>query len=226
VSIANDFYTICKDLGIEYDDMLTDPKSFIRRVVDKATWISNELSKTNTLATIEDEFKSAARKNEPAKLRAEQIYNDILDIIAKEDAEVLVNLLPMLAEVTQFASNNVRAMSIRSSSTPHLSKRHLHLLYIDLKKCYDAYIGFMRLFHGADIGKPPIIPSKSGNYSSGSAGTGVKIYTYTIGKEKFRNPYEVAKMLGVDIKHYMDLTDIINANNGVVNGTKVKMEEI
>lgn len=222
----NEFITICNDLDIDHSDMMEDPRAFIKRVIDKSKWLETELTKKNSLNDIEVEFKKDAYKNEPAKARAEEIMSHFMDVLAAEDPAVIANLIPMLSEMTQFASNTVRAMSIRSSSKPHLSKKHLHVLYINLKKCYDAYVGFMKLFHGDLIGIPPVIPAKSGNYGTDSSGSGIKIYCYIIDGERYFNPFTVARMLGVEIKHYMDLTDMVEQNNGELMGVKITLEEI
>ena len=78
---------------------------------------------------------------------------------------------------------------------------------------------------------PEVLPVKSGNYSDNSSATGVKLYEFTlIDKEgrsvTYPSPYTVARKLGLDIKHYMDLPELLEQHNFFVNGFKVKMEEM
>lgn len=216
------------DLDIPFDDMYDNPKEFSDRVIRKARELSAQLDKKNSLSVIEEEFKTKALRNKDAKERAEELHSRILDLVVGEDPEVLANLIGMLHDIETTVSNEVKAMAIRQVSVNNLSKRHIHLMYMRLKKGFDAYVGFMNLMF--DI-KLPAVPAKPGNYSDDYQTSGVKIYRIYIedeleGEIMLQNPFIAAKMLGLNIKFWSDFFDIVREADGVVMGKHVRLEEV
>jgi hypothetical protein len=55
----------------------------------------------------------------------------------------------------------------------------------------------------------PVIPGKSGNYKEES---GIYYYKFIIDGESYLSPFRVASILGIQIKDYMDLLEIIQKN--------------
>jgi hypothetical protein len=89
----------------------------------------------------------------------------------------------------------------------------------------------MQFFAPDDIYKHcPVIPPKKGNYSDHSLNSGIKTYEFIIDDVSWINPFPVAKLLGIDMKHYMDLPDAINKiladGNEKINGHVVKLVDI
>ncbi len=199
-----------EDLQITTDDMQTDPKAFIKRIMNKAAWLESQLKKPNSLSDIEEDFKSKAFKNTEAKVKAQQVISKIMNLIFEEDIEVVANILTMFPEVTSTANNMVKSMSIRQSNTEVYTKRELHLMYMALKKGYEHYIRFMEVFYADKLPKvPPVIRGLSGNYVERSS-SGIKTYIYTLDGEEYTNAYSVARKLGIQerVSFYLDLVEI------------------
>ena len=216
------------DLEIQFDDMYDDPKAFSDRVLRKSRDLAAQLDRKQSLSTIEEEFRNKSLRNKDAKEKAEEIHSRILDLVVGEDPEVLANLIPMLHDIESTISNEVKAMAIRQVASTRLSKRHIHLMYMRLKKGIDAYVGFMDLMF--DI-KLPTIPAKPGNYSDDYQTSGVKIYRIYIqdeleGEIMLQNPFAAAKLLGLEVKFWLDFFDIVKENNGVIKGKNVRLEEV
>lgn len=219
------FISICEDLEINMDTMKEDPTSFLKACHAKSRWLAAELDKKTTLTDMESEFKQKAYKNKEAVTQADIVYNEILDIILDQEPEVIAVLLGKMTDINGIAANQVRSHAIRASDKEHLSKKHLHYMYVQLKTCYDAYVKFLQMFNPESIKGVGIIPSKSGNYGTDNV-SGVKLYSYTVDGEYVANPFRVAKMLGLSIKHWMDLNDILEEADFQIGDHVVTRKEI
>jgi hypothetical protein len=225
------FNQVLADLEIDASDMMDDPKPFIDRVIAKSKELAKQLDARGTISEHERMFKERANKNQEAKDKAQEVYEQIYAIIAEQDPEVLVNLLPLMTDITSMMSSSIRSMSMRSGNVTTLSKRQINLLYIKLKKTYETYITFMEFFAPELIYKHcPVIPPKKGNYSDHSITSGIKTYIFMIDGAEWINPFPVAKLLDIEIQHYMDLPDAIRKlqPNGdeKINGKEVKLVDI
>jgi hypothetical protein len=225
------FNQVLADLEVDSSDMMDNPKKFIDRVIAKSKELAKQLDARGTLAEHERLFKDNAVKNVDAKAKAEEIYEIISQLIAEQDAEVLVNLLPLMTDVTSMMSSSIRSMSMRSGNVTTLSKKQINMLYIKLKKTYETYITFMEFFDPDKIYKSnPVIPPKKGNYSDHSVSSGIKTFIFMIDGNEWINPFPVAKLLGITMKHYMDLPDAIRRlqPNGdeKINGHEVKLVDV
>lgn len=217
----NEFQSICDELDIDTTDMMDKPHQFIERIMTVAKRLGDDLERKTNLTDLEHDFKVKARGNPDAKARAEEIYSNLLDTLLEESPEVLANFINLIPDLTQFVVSNVRTHAIRDTDGVFLNKKQLHMQYIRLKKCYDAYTPFVKMFN--DVKFTPIMPAKSGNY--GTPG-GVKTYIFTVDGIEVVNPYKVAKKLGLEIKFYMDLIEIIDKNDGVIAGHVVEYTEV
>jgi len=216
------------DLEIPYEDMFVNREEFSKRVQRKARELSAQLDRKTPLADVESAFKAKSHRNEDAKNKAKEIYSQILDLVVGEDPEVLANLLQMLTGVSTTVENEVRAMAIREASDQILSKRHVHLLYQRLQKGYDVYVKFCKLMYSENYS---LIPSKPGNYADNTGSSGIKIYRIYVTNETgeeimFMNPFPCAKYLGVEIKFFMDLFEILEENDYEIKGRKVRLQEV
>lgn len=225
------FNQVLADLEIDSSDMMTEPKKFIDRVVAKSKELAKQLDARSTISEHERMFKESAMKNVEAKAKAAELHEQIYSLIAEQDPEVLVNLLPLMTDITSMMGSSIRSMSMRSGNVTTLSKRQINLLYSKLKKTYETYITFMEFFDAENIYKHnPVIPPKKGNYSDHSISSGIKTYKFMIDGNEWINPFPVAKLLGIEIKHYMDLPDAIRKlqPNGdeKIKGMEVKMIDI
>ena len=225
------FNQVLADLEIDNSDMMDNPKPFIDKVIAKSKELAKQLDAKGTLSEHERTFKEKAMKNTEAKAKAEELYEQIYALVADQDPEVLVNLLGFFPEVTSMMASSIRSMSMRSGNVTTLSKKQINLLYIKLKKTYETYITFMQFFSPELIYKnPPVIPPKKGNYSDHSATSGIKTYLFIIDGAEWINPFPVAKLLGIDMKHYMDLPQAIEKlqadGNEKINGHTVKLVDI
>jgi hypothetical protein len=214
------------DLEVDFSDMLTDPNTFIKRVVSKSRELAAELDKKNNLGEIESRYKANCYRNKEAADRAEELKAQIMSMIFAETPEVIANLLPMFAELTGDMANEVRTASFRASNVSYLPKRMILDHYIRLKKMYEAYINFAKLMYPDELKKvlPPTIPPKTGNYGTGE--NHKTLYHAVIDGETYINPYEAGRILGVEVNHYMDIVDAIRAaTDGEINGRKVDLQE-
>lgn len=221
------FSQVLEDLEVDYSDMMDNPKAFIARVYAKAQELARQLDAKSSLVESERTFKEKALKNKDAEQKAEILYEHIMDLLVDQDPEVLVHLLGMFPELTSTASNSVRSMAMRTGNVTSLSKRQINNLYIKLKDTYEAYINFMKLMHKDEIGVPPVIVAKKGNFSDYSA-NGIRYFEFLVDGYQYTNPFPVAKMLGIKIKFYMDLPDEIEKLQGgdssvQINGHDVKL---
>jgi hypothetical protein len=225
------FNQVLADLEVDSSDMMDNPKPFIDRVIAKSKELAKQLDARGTLAEHERLFKENAVKNVDAKAKAEEIYETISQLIAEQDAEVLVNLLPLMTDVTAMMSSSIRSMSMRSGNVTTLSKKQINMLYIKLKKTYETYVTFMEFFTPEKLYKNmPVIPPKKGNYSDHSVSSGIKTFIFMIDGKEWINPFPVAKLLNIEMKHYMDLPDAIRKlqPNGdeKINGHEVKLVDV
>ncbi len=230
--INGEMAQVMLDLGIQYDDMYDNRAEFAKRVTRKAREMAAQLDRKTPLADVEAEFKSKAYKNQDAKAEANELHGQILALLHGRDPEVLANLLLMMNSVSDSINNEVKGMAIRNSNSQVLSKRHIHLMYTRLKKGYDTYTQFVKLMHDELL---PGIPAKSGNFGDDSAITKTKIYRIYIGETDedgkafelmFLNPWECATYLGVEIKFYLDLIEMIQDNNFEIKGKAIRLEEV
>jgi hypothetical protein len=220
------------DLGIQYDDMYTNQEEFSKRVTRKARELAAQLDKKTPLADIEHDFKAKAYKNQEARDEAEELFNQMLVMLHGRDPEVLANLLLKISPLGDSINNEVKGMAIRNANSQILSKRHIHLMYTRLKKGYDSYVTFVKLMDNKLL---PAIPAKSGNFGDDAAITKTKIYRIYItetdesGKEfevMFLNPWECATYLGLEIKFYFDLIEMIEQNDYVIKGKAIRLVEV
>lgn len=225
------FSQVLEDLQVDASDMMTEPKKFIQRVMLKANELAKQLDAKSTLSDVERAFKEKALKNEDAFNKAEEIFNEFYNKVSELEPEVLVNLLTMIPDLLSMANSSVRSMSMRTSGTAQLSKKQVNLLYIRLKNLYEAYITFMKFFHPDEIGTPPVIVAKKGNFSDFSSTSGIKVFEFIIDGNSYLNPFSVADKLGIKVKHYMDLPDAItdlqkDNPETLINGFKVELKDI
>jgi hypothetical protein len=212
------------DLNIDWSDLQTDPANMVKKIHAKGMWLATELDKGDTLQELETKFKKDAYANEPARERAYEIMTVIRGMIVDEDAAVIANLLTMLPEVLQTASNQVKTMSVQGVAELSLSKKHLHLMYTQLKKGYETYVSFVKAFHKDLDVKFPSLPAKSGNY--GGRNHEVKIYRIHIDGDVWTNPFQAAKQLGLEgFSTYMDIIEMLQ-DKEEIRGFKVKLEEV
>ncbi len=219
---VNTFKTVCEQLDIDMDLMESDPAAFIQIVHRKAMDLGAELKHKNSLQDIETSFKAEARRNAEAMDRAQEIFDKIMDLVSDEEPEVIANLLPRMAEITQVANNQVRSMAIRKNTRGFLNKKQLHLLYVSLKKTYDAYVDFMKMF--GKIERAPMIPAITGNY--GAESSSVRTFLVYVDGEELISPYIAARRLGLEITHYMDMIEIIDNSDGTIAGKNVHYKEV
>ena len=237
--MANDkraFNQVLEDLEVSYDDMMGeetgDAKPFIDRVIKKSKELANQLDSKSSLSESERTFRNKALLDEDAKAKAEAIYDSISTVISDQDPEVLVHLISMFPEITAMCQSSIRSMSMRSGNVTALSKRKINAMYIKLRDTYETYITFMKFMYPDRIYKnPPVIPPKKGNYSDYSASVGIREFEFIIDGETWLNPFPVAKRLGIEMKHYMDLPDAIKAiqkgdETVKINGHTVKLVDV
>ena len=225
------FIQVLADLEISSEGMIEDPKPFIDRVIAKSLELSKQLETRSTMSEHERLFKDNSLKNVDAKKKADEVFEQIYSIIAEQDAEVLVNLLPMMTDITSMMTSSIRSMSMRAGNVTTLSKRQINLLYIKLKNTYEKYITFMEFFAPDKIYKHnPVIPPKKGNFSDHSATSGIRTFEFIIDGTSWINPFTVAKLLNIEMKHYMDLPDAIRRLQPVgdeeINGHTVQLKDI
>lgn len=225
------FNQVLADLEISSEGMMDDPKPFIDRVIAKSKELAQQLDSRSTMSEHERLFKDNSLKNDDARKKAEEVFEQIYSIIAEQDAEVLVNLLPMMTDITSMMTSSIRSMSMRAGNVTTLSKRQINLLYIKLKKTYETYITFMQFFAPEKIYKTcPVIPPKKGNFSDHSATSGIRTFEFIIDGVSWINPFPVAKLLDIEMKHYMDLPDAIRRlqpeGGEEINGHKVELKDI
>lgn len=220
-----------EDLDVDSSDMMDNPKAFIIRMYAKSKDLAAQLDSKSSMSEHERLFKVEAYKNEAAKEKAQEIFEHFSTIISEQEPEVLVNLLTLFPELTSMAQSSVRSMSMRTSGTATLSKKQINLLYIKLKKTYETYINYMKLFQADKIGIPPVIVAKKGNYSDYSGTSGIKTFEFIIDNVSYINPFSVAKKLDLTVKHYMDLPEILQEllkddPDKLINGHTVKLVDI
>lgn len=221
------FNQVLEDLELDARDMMTSPKDFISRVYAKSLELARQLDAKSTISEYERTFKDKAMKNETAKHVAKVLFDKFYTEISEQEPEVLVNFLAMLPDITSMCQSSIRSMSMRSGDIAGLSKKQINLMYIRLKKTYETYIDFMKLFHEDEIGIPPVIVPKKGNFSD--SGAGIKTYAFIVDGDVWYNPFPVAKKLGINMQHYMDLPDAIkrlNVTYPTINGYKVELRDI
>jgi hypothetical protein len=220
------------DLDIQFDDMFENHEEFAKRVTRKARELAAQLDRKTPLADVEADFKAKAYQNKDAKAEASELHGQILALLQDRSPEVLANLLQMMPSISDSISNEVKGMAIRNSNSQVLSKRHIHMMYTRLKKGYDTYVTFVKMMEGILL---PAIPAKSGNFGDDSAITGTKIHRIYVmqtdenGKEfemMYTNPWTCARHLGLEIKFYSDLIDMIVDNNYEIKGKAIRLEEV
>lgn len=200
---AKDMIGIFQDLDIEYSDWTENPKEFAKRLRDKAHQLDAQLKEKNTVLDLEERFKAKAFGNREANDRAEEFISYILDQIAEMDVETQACVLTRLPEVTQTIAKTIRVTSMRQERT--FSRKRVHMMYNKLRKAYETYVSFMSTFRPEDIGKPPMIPARPGNYASDHSS--IKEYIFWIDGKDYVNYYTAARILGQEITHYTDLVD-------------------
>lgn len=213
---------IFKDLDIPHADMMDNPAEFAKRLREAAAKLNVELSQKNSIITMEDRFKSNAAKNVEANEFAEKFVDELHDAIMSMDPEVMACILVRLPHITSEIGKTIRAISMRQERKH--SKRRTHLMYNRLRKSYDRYVSFMKMMMPAEIGNPPAIPSRPGNFSSDES-TYLE-YEFFIDGEGYLNWYTVANILEVEIKSYMDLVDIFRNSNGKWNGRVIEVKVV
>lgn len=209
---------IFKDLEIPHDDWTDNPAEFAKRIRDAANKLDQELKAKNSVLSMEERFKSKAAANVEANNFADQYVEKILDDIMGFDPEVMACILVRIPGISKDIAQTIRAISMRKEKA--FSKRRTHLMYNRLRKAYETYVGFMKTFRPQDIGNPPLIPSRPGNYGNDSYA--VTEYEFLIDGEGYLNWYYVARIIGIEIHSYMDLVEAIqNAEDGKINGFEV-----
>lgn len=216
----NAFKNLMDDLGIDYSDMETNPKVFCRRVYDAAMNLSRTLDEKQTDADIQRKFREKATKDEDAIKEAQLAYDAISKIIHDLSPAAVANLLPMMSEITSQMNNVVKTAAYRESDDKRLSKKYVHEMYINLKKFYEVYVNYLKLFNGVKENFP-IIPAKSGNYSNGA--TSSSFFIVEIDGEPYWNPYRAAKVLGLEIDFYTDLIEIVKNSDGKIGDHNVRL---
>jgi len=205
------------DASIAFDD----PMIFARSVVAKAAEIRTQLNATSTLNSLNLKFRAQAEKNLDAKAIADVIVSNMLDCLSEQIPEVLVHVLPRLAELADFCDGTIRHESMRSRMNNGFSKKRLHQMYIKLRKMYEQYCAAMQLM---TPNKFPLIPAVSGNYND-STRSGSMEHLFEVDGEVIVNYYHAARLCEFEANSYMD---VVEKFTGVseINGHKVKMVEL
>lgn len=219
----NKFITTWIDLGVDYENWRTDPKDFCEKVAKRARELAIDLEKANTVMSNEESFKAQAYKDKEAIAAAEEIINNLMDILVASSPEVIANVMIRMPQVTSFGHTTIRTMAMRKTRT--YTKKRTHAMYVRLRKMYESYTEFMKLMYPEDLKNPPIIPAKSGNYGKDTE-LGIKEYIFCIDGEEFMNYYEAARLIGITIESYMDLVEYYQANDTTEDGRELTMIDL
>lgn len=216
MSDTNAMIGIFQDLDIPYEDWTDNPKEFAKRLRDAANKLDIQLKEKNNVLSMEERFKAKSLSNPEFSAQADEFIDSIMDQLNLMEPEVMACVLSRLPEVSQHIARTIRVMSMRQEK--QFSKRRVHLMYNRLRKAYETYVGFMKTFRPNDIGNPPNIPARPGNYGNDSIS--VKEYVFTIDGNDYLNYYTAARILGVEISTYMDLVDMFEGQTEL-NGHKI-----
>lgn len=216
---TNAMIGIFQDLEIPYEDWTENPKEFAKRLRDAANKLDVQLREKNNVISMEERFKAKALSNPEFNAQADEFIDSIMDQIMQMEPEVLACVLTKLPEVSSSIARTIRTMSMRQEK--QFSKKRVHLMYNRLRKAYETYVEFMKTFRAAEIGNPPNIPARPGNYGNDSLS--IKEYVFYIDDVDYLNYYTAARILGVEISHYMDLVDMFEGQTEL-NGHKISLQ--
>jgi hypothetical protein len=207
------------EFDVDASIAFSEPLIFARSVAAKAAEIKAQLNATSTINSLNSKFRAVAEKNVEAKQLADELISEFLDKLSEQTPEVLVHILPRLAEIAEFCDGTIRHESMRSRMNNGFSKKRLHQMYIKLRKMYEQYCQAMEAFANA---KFPMIPALSGNYNDT---TKLPEFIFQVDDEVIMNYYHAARLCEFEANSYMDVverfTDVTE-----INGHKVKMVEL
>ncbi|UOF81966.1 hypothetical protein [Caudoviricetes sp.] len=213
---------IFQDLGIDYSDMHSNPGDFARRVADAAKKLGTQLDQKNTLSDYVERFKYDAEHNTQAKEIADNFVARMEEEVYNFTPEVMVNILAQMPHLMQEMHGIVRATAQRKGN--FFSRRRIHAMYVRIRKAYEAHVDFYKMFDAEAVKGVPIIPARSGNYSDDSS-LGITEYVFFIGTTEYYNYYEAAKVLGIEIKNYMDIVEYFNTHESF-EGKPLRLVEL
>lgn len=226
----NSYKILTDELSIDSSDMESNPRAFALRCMAKAKELAIKLDDKATGSEIEQKFKRNSLNNSADKATALKVKDEIYTILLAQTPAVLANLLTMMPELTQHMSAEIRNASFVGRGEQQLTKKHILDQYMRLRTCHEAFVTYMRMFRLEEVSNDPkrpqdniaMIPSKSGNYSSGNS---IKLHRVIIDGEVYTSPFRAAKILGLEVFTYMDVIDIIRQSDGTIGDYKVGLEE-
>lgn len=207
---TNSVIGIFQDLDIDYSDMQENPKAFALRVFEASKKLGLQLDQKNTLTDFIERFNYEASHDKQAQLVAEDFVARMEEEIYNFTPEVMVNILARMPGLTQEMHSIVRSTAQRKGNL--FSRKRVHGMYVQLRKCYEAHVSFWKMFNEEAMKGVPIMPAKSGNYSDETS-RGITEYVFYIGNTEYYNYYNCARVLGIEIKNYMDIVEYFNTHD-------------
>jgi hypothetical protein len=173
-------------------EMFAAPATFAKRLLAKADELRQLLATPQSQSTKESEFRAAANGNFDAKKRADEIMNNLMDLLVNEDPMVVHHFSARISELQATCNNVVKsAAATFDNGEPTIDKPMVHAQYIELRKFYEAFRGF-----NAAIGQNfSIMPALPGNYKPKSGGTNIKSYVYEWDGKTFINHFSLVREL-------------------------------
>lgn len=173
-------------------EMFNAPATFAKRILAKANELRQLLATPQSQSTKESEFRAAANGNLDAKVRADEIMNNLMDILVNEDPMVVHHFAARISELQQTCNTYVRAAaSTFDNGQPVIDKPMIHAQYIELRKFYEAFRAF-----NATIGENfAVMPALPGNYKPKSNTANFASYVYEWAGKTFINPFILVREL-------------------------------
>jgi hypothetical protein len=232
---ATKYRRIYRDLDIDMSDIISDPVSFQKKVVEAANRLIEIMASDSSISGARKEAKENAVRNEAARVEAETIYavlwGDEINRIGENEAydnDVVYHLSRLLKacgeELQAIFEQRASNRKILSSST-NSEKRLAANQYAILRQAWANYIGFIRVIHDAVDLKP--LAAKSGNFGNGQTSTYV---AWQFDGEIYHNYRAVARLLQEETENPFipsSLSDFLNwleANDNF--GGKVVQKEV
>lgn len=203
--------SIFEDLEIDTTDMLNEPEAFAARVVAKAKELEAILKSDTSVASYEKQVREQA-KGQKISEDILPYVNDIYEIGETASLEDLVHLIDLARNLVKDLETAFHSRAVYESTrktSPIADKRVAHAQHVKLRKAYDGFRQFCKLFNDYN---PPVINGQSGNF--GSNLSPLKTYIFEIDGDEFMNHFPVIRRLGKvdELTSLMDLLEYLEEN--------------
>lgn len=207
---------ILEDLEIDSSDMLSDPKAFAVRIVDKCYELKAILKGGISIGSHTENMKEiAAEKGTPQVItdKLSELYV-LIDSLSTEEAYASIAAIIQFKSDVEYLVKDKIARDVTRESATVMEKKLAHQYYNGLRDLYGNFVSTISILDKNLAAKLPQIPAMPGNFGSTNP---VKTFLYILDDqpgEEYWSPYAIIRKLGMSdkLKTMMDLHEFIESN--------------